>query len=172
MMPENNLPPYETNLPDLRDKIATAPFGTFVELPKGVTIEDLNTPYVTYQEKAREDLKPLVGATIEYAKAVAGIKHDSGKPPLGLLPPKALREVAEVMAFGAKKYGKHNYLAGMDWSRLYDAMLRHVNSFIDGEDNDPETGLSHIAHASCCALFLLEYIKRDIGTDDRYVQSN
>jgi hypothetical protein len=36
-----------------------------------------------------------------------------------------------------------------------------------GEDNDPETGLSHLAHAMCCVMFLLSYHLRKVGTDDR-----
>lgn len=98
----------------------------------------------------------------------AGIKHDQGKPPMSLLPMGALKEVAKVMDFGAKKYGRHNYKNGMDWSRLLDANLRHLSSFIEGEDLDPETQLSHIAHATCCSLFLLEYILSNTGKDDRF----
>lgn len=98
-----------------------------------------------------------------------GVKHDQGKAPMGLLPMKALKEVAKVMDFGKQKYGAHNWRKGMDWSRLYDASLRHISSFVDGEDFDPETQLSHLAHASCCILFLLEYVLEQNGNDDRFI---
>ncbi len=97
-----------------------------------------------------------------------GIKLDSGKPPMGLLPMAALRSVSEVLAFGARKYGAHNWRRGLLWSRLYDAALRHLSAWIEGEDKDTETGLSHLAHASCCLLFLLSYELTGTGLDDRW----
>lgn len=95
-------------------------------------------------------------------------KFDAGKPPLGLISRTALEEEAKVLAFGAQKYGTHNWRAGMDFSRLVDAALRHVYAFADGEDCDKETGLSHLAHARCCLAFLLEYEGKRLGTDDRF----
>lgn len=96
------------------------------------------------------------------------LKKDDGKPPLGLISRIALEEEAKVMAFGAAKYGTHCWRKGMDFSRLGDAALRHVFAFMDGEDKDAETGLSHLAHARCCLAFLLEYEGKKIGTDDRF----
>lgn len=55
----------------------------------------------------------------------------------------------------------------MAWSRLYAALLRHLWAWWRGQDRDPETGLSHLAHVCCCALFLLSYHLRKAGTDDR-----
>lgn len=97
-------------------------------------------------------------------------KYDAGqdKPSMGLVPQLALQEVAKVLDFGAKKYSAHNWRLGMDYSRLYDAVLRHMSSYIAGEDNDKESGLSHIAHAACGTLMLLEYILTETGKDDRY----
>ena len=95
-------------------------------------------------------------------------KFDGGKPPLGLISRRALEEEAKVMAYGVSKYGLHNWRKGMDFTRLADAALRHVYAFVDGEDVDEETGLSHLAHARCCLAFLLEYEGKKIGTDDRF----
>lgn len=50
------------------------------------------------------------------------------------------------------------------------AALRHVFAFIGGEDKDPETSLSHLAHASCCLMFLLEFEDTKKELDDRYKQ--
>jgi hypothetical protein len=98
-----------------------------------------------------------------------GVKHDCGKPPLGLLPWRALVEVAEVLDHGAKKYTRHNWRGGFQYSRLYDAALRHLTAFIEGQDNDEETGISHLAHLSCCTLFLLtQVLEQKPGLDDRY----
>ncbi len=58
------------------------------------------------------------------------------------------------------------------WSRPLAACLRHVFSYIGGEDKDPETGLSHLAHASCCLMFLLEFETTRLDLDDRYKNAN
>lgn len=94
-------------------------------------------------------------------------KHDQEKNPLELLPFEALEEVGKVLQFGAKKYDAHNWRKGFIWSRLIGAAIRHVFSFARGEDKDPETGYSHLAHAACCILFLLSFQITNNGTDDR-----
>lgn len=97
-----------------------------------------------------------------------GLKYDIGKVPLELLPVEALIEIAKVMAFGAEKYGRHNWRKGMAWSRLVGAILRHLFAWILGEDKDPESNLNHLAHAGCGILFLLTYEINGSGMDDRY----
>lgn len=100
-----------------------------------------------------------------------GIKNDKDKPRMELLSPIAVREIAKVMTFGAKKYAAHNWRGGIVWSRVLGAALRHMFSFLGGEDKDPETGLSHLAHAGCCIMFLLEYEVTHQHLDDRYKQA-
>lgn len=95
------------------------------------------------------------------------VKFDSSKPPLGLIPRTALEAEAQVLAFGAEKYGRDNWRKGMEWQRMIDAALRHIVAFADGEDMDPESGYHHLAHAKCCLSFLLEYHAKQLGTDDR-----
>ncbi len=86
-----------------------------------------------------------------------GIKYDSKKPKMNLLPPKAIVEVAKVLTFGAQKYGPENWKELEDLQNRYLAgALRHIFAHMDGEQLDPETGLSHMAHALCCLLFKLE----------------
>jgi hypothetical protein len=99
---------------------------------------------------------------------LGGIKHDNEKVRVELLPTKPLLMIGDVLTFGAKKYAAHNWRGGFDYSRLIGANLRHILAFNDGEDNDPESGLSHMAHAGCCTLFLLEQIAKGTGNDDRY----
>lgn len=99
-----------------------------------------------------------------------GTKHDSGKEPIWLLPKSALLEVTRVLAFGAKKYDAWDWAAGMDYSRLLSASQRHIWAFEEGQDKDPETNLSHLAHAICCLLFLLTYTITKTGRDDRHAK--
>ena len=101
-------------------------------------------------------------------KSNDAIKNDQEKIPLDLLPPESLEEIGKVLHFGAKKYAAHNWRKGMNWSRLIAASLRHIFAFVRGENNDPETGLSHLAHAGCCILFLLSFQLTNNGSDDRF----
>lgn len=97
-----------------------------------------------------------------------GIKKDDGKPRLDLLSTIALTEIAKVMTFGAKKYDAHNWRGGFKYSRLIAAILRHVLAYNGGEKLDPETGISHLAHAGCGIMFLLEFEVTGAGEDDLY----
>lgn len=97
-----------------------------------------------------------------------GQKLDAGKPPLDLLDRVALEEIARVLDFGRRKYAAHNWRKGIALSRLLAACLRHVFAFIDGESKDPESGLSHLAHAACCLMFALRLHRDRPDLDDRY----
>ena len=96
------------------------------------------------------------------------VKFDQGKMPLNLLSSEALNQTAAVLLFGADKYAAHNWRDGFLWSRPLAAAMRHITAFNDGEDRDPESGLSHLAHAACCIMFLLEFEKTHPELDDRY----
>lgn len=94
-------------------------------------------------------------------------KFDSGKVMMELIPPELLEAVGTILTFGAQKYAARNWEQGMDWSRVYGALLRHLNAWWGGEELDPETGKSHLWHAGCCIAFLITYEQRQVGTDDR-----
>ncbi len=98
-----------------------------------------------------------------------GTKHDTGKPPMSLLDRKWLEGTAKVLAFGANKYAANNWRKGISYSRLTDAALRHLHAYNDGEENDPESGISHLYHASCCLMFLANMSETRPDLDDRYV---
>ena len=88
---------------------------------------------------------------------MTGLKFDSEKPRMDLLPPKAIFEVAKVLGFGAEKYGPENWRLLDNLQGRYTAgALRHIFAHMDGEELDPESGTSHLAHALCCLLFKLE----------------
>ena len=88
---------------------------------------------------------------------MTGVKYDGEKPKMHLLPPKAINEVAKVLTFGAQKYDEENWRKLEDLqSRYSSGALRHIFAHLDSENLDPESGLSHLAHAICCLLFKLE----------------
>ena len=101
------------------------------------------------------------------------VKYDKGKPRMDLLPPKALKGIAEIFTFGASKYEDFNYKNGdgLDWDRPYAALIRHMNAWNDGEDIDPESGKSHLYHAGCCIMMLIDLVDSGIGKDTRFKQT-
>lgn len=109
----------------------------------------------------------------EFAESVAAspkAKTDDGnKPPLAMLPWKALRKVSAVQVYGFKKYGDYyNYKKGMEVSRQLNCAIRHIADYMDGITLDKESGESHLAHAATRILFALENIEDGTVTDDRY----
>ena len=110
-------------------------------------------------------ISPASAAEIASGK---GTKDDFLKPRMDLLPSEPLEEIARVLEFGARKYTAHNWRNGMVFGRPFAAVIRHLWAWWRGEDKDPETGLSHLAHAGCMLLFLHTYEITKTGTDDRY----
>ena len=78
------------------------------------------------------------------------------KAPMHLIPPYALEQTAWVHKFGAERYGAYNWRkTGVCATTYVSAIMRHLNAWRDGEDLDPESGISHIAHiASSCNILL------------------
>ena len=102
--------------------------------------------------------------TAENPKEAAGRQ----KPQLHLIPPVASILEAEVLALGAKKYVAYNWRgAGINVSTYISAMLRHIAAYADGEDADPESGVSHIAHVRACTAIMLDAISLNNANDDR-----
>lgn len=103
------------------------------------------------------------------SNASAGVKYDQDKPDMSLLSSIAITELTAVLDFGKRKYAAHNWRKGISTTRLLGAALRHIFAYLRGETNDPETGLSHIAHAMCCCMFILELKVTHPQLDDRFV---
>jgi hypothetical protein len=99
------------------------------------------------------------------------MKYDEGKPQLGLIPPEALIEIAQVLGFGAAKYGVNNWRDDGNkspWTRTYSSIQRHLNAWHSGEDLDPESGKSHLAHATTQLIILMIHQMEHPECDDRY----
>jgi hypothetical protein len=96
-----------------------------------------------------------------------GKKFDNEKLPMELIPTSALVQIAKVLAHGKEKYGEWNWSKGMEWNRFVGAALRHLLAWKAGEDKDPDSGLSHLAHLGACIVFLLTYEELGIGNDNR-----
>ncbi len=97
---------------------------------------------------------------------------DGVKLPYELLPAKAIDEVVQVLQFGARKYEEHGWrnISEEELPKLLGAAMRHVFAYLRGEKVDKETGIDHLAHASCDLLFIqeLKYIikEKEDGRED------
>ena len=90
------------------------------------------------------------------------------KTPLHLLPPYALALIAWAHKEGAEKYGAWNWRkTGVCATTYIGAIMRHLAAWQDGEDNDPDSGLSHIAKIGACCNILLDAEHCGKLVDDR-----
>lgn len=110
----------------------------------------------------------IVAKEIKDEVLAKGGRFDHEKVRFDLLEPTAIKSLAEVFTIGAKKYADNNWIEHpMAWSRIIASLYRHLNAFQQGEDFDPETGLSHAAHVAWNAMALTSYFNNKCGKDDR-----
>lgn len=90
------------------------------------------------------------------------------KYPFSTISAPVIAEIGVAMMEGALKYGRHNYRAiGVRASVYYDAALRHMTSWWEGEDIDPDSGLHHITKALATLAVLRDSILQGNMNDDR-----
>jgi hypothetical protein len=90
------------------------------------------------------------------------------KSPLSTVPANVIAEIGVAMLEGSCKYGRHNYRAsGVRASVYYDAAMRHLMSWWEGEDIDRDSGLSHITKLLACMTVLRDAMHQGMLTDDR-----
>lgn len=100
---------------------------------------------------------------------VKGARFNEGKPRLDLLPLDALRGVADVFEYGARKYAENNWRGGMLYSTMLASTLRHLLAFQVRENHDQESELHHIDHAITNLLMLRWFIMHGMDhLDDRW----
>jgi Domain of unknown function (DUF5664) len=90
------------------------------------------------------------------------------KAPMSTVSAAVLAEIGVAMLEGAAKYGRHNYrAAGVRASIYYDGTMRHLMAWWEGEDIDPDSGLSHITKAITSLVVLRDAMIQGMCTDDR-----
>lgn len=101
----------------------------------------------------------------------SALRYNEGKPKLSMLMemPDALTGVTHVLEFGAAKYARSNFLNGLPMTQVVDSMARHLLKFMSGEDIDAESGLPHVDHIACNALFLSQFQHTHPHCDDRSI---
>lgn len=150
------------------DKPQLGPFNdsheslTFHRLPDGMPVCEHGVPFDT---TCRECRAPTPGASKPTnPKDAVGIR----KAPLSTVPANVLAELGVAMLEGAAKYGRHNYrTAGVRASVYYDGVMRHLMAWWEGEDIDPDSGLSHITKAIASLTVLRDAMMQAMWEDDR-----
>ena len=91
------------------------------------------------------------------------MKFNEGKPKMHLVYTSFMESVARVRQFGIEKHGSSTGWKTTDVIDHIDAALRHITAYKSwligeamGEENDPESGLDHLAHAACNLMFEIE----------------
>lgn len=94
------------------------------------------------------------------------LRYNEGKPKWSLIHFKSIEPMVRVLEYGAEKYtvgdvsGKENWKKDLDTTEVLESLSRHLFALMDGEELDPESGLHHIGHIMCNAMFY-KYHKKD-----------
>jgi len=87
-----------------------------------------------------------------------GLKYDDGKLLMSLVEPEFIEGTAEVLTYGANKYEPNSWQNVADGEKRYkDALLRHLMSYLKGEEKDEESNISHLKHIACNVMFLMSF---------------
>jgi len=101
-----------------------------------------------------------------------GTRDNKNKLNWSLTSFRALEPMVKVLMFGAKKYDSHNWKKGLKYSEICESLMRHLISFIDGENKDKESKLAHVGHILCNAMFLSYMFLFRKDMDDRFIDKN
>lgn len=92
---------------------------------------------------------------------------------LTVFPDTAVAYGALALTEGDLKYGAYNFrVAGVLASIYVAALNRHVAKWFNGEDEDPKTGVPHLANAIACLGVLIDAIVAGKLKDDRPPKSD
>ena len=97
-----------------------------------------------------------------------GTRANQSKPKWSLVPQSALLPMVAVLEFGANKYAPFNWQKGLIITEICESLKRHLDAFMEGEDNDIESNLPHVGHIQCNALFLSWMLQNKPELDDRF----
>lgn len=97
---------------------------------------------------------------------ITGGKKGAKLARFSLIPPDFLWALAEHYGVGSQKYDDRNWEKGYKWSLSLDAHGRHLSQWLQGEDNDEETGSNHLIASVWHLIALWWFAKRGRGTDD------
>lgn len=154
---------YRVDMP----KWATMVTGTVLTFKNTKNVKAMRNPIIPYN-----------GCASTPVEKKQGLRFNSNKVRMDLVPHSAIEGIAKVLTYGANKYtikdeegniiskGDNNWKLGMPWLEVYASLERHLLAWKSGEDYD-ESGELHIDHVLTNAAFLREYISIYPQGDDR-----
>jgi hypothetical protein len=93
------------------------------------------------------------------------------KAPIRFVPPSLMIAVAPILELGGIKY---NDGEPVNWRKYdvklsiyYEAAMRHMASWYDGEELDPESEKPHTWHAAACLAIIIDATLNGTAIDDR-----
>lgn len=133
-------------------------------------VKDLVDNSSISQETAEKIMSGLLAPAADGTdRTKAGMmRFNSGKLRMSLVPASYGQYAAKVLEYGAIKYSANNWRKGGNWMEIYESLQRHIDSFREGEDFDPESGLPHLSHAAFNLMVLIEFFDKGLGNDDRF----
>ena len=102
------------------------------------------------------------------------LRYNQGKPDYTLIDFQSLLPMVDVLTYGMVKYTTKENTGRENWKKTcenpkqhLESMFRHWMALCDGESLDKESGLPHIGHIMCNAMFYsyhtnIKYNREDI----------
>lgn len=126
------------------------------------------------EEKQREILNKIAQQTLRKQddahkslvaelskKKTQGLRYNDGKLKWSYVHFESLEPMVRVLMFGAQKYEPFNWQKGLKKEEVLESAMRHLTRMIDGEIDDKESGLPHVGHLMCNAMFYQYMVLRD-----------
>jgi uncharacterized protein YuzB (UPF0349 family) len=110
------------------------------------------------KDEIEKEVDDFTQALIERDKQA--LRYNQGKVQWSLVDYKSIEPMVRVLEYGCLKYSKNNWKKGMPVSQIIESMLRHTYKLLEGELVDPESGIEHVGHIQCNAMFLA-YVLRE-----------
>jgi hypothetical protein len=140
--------------------------GNFRRLFSRMTGEHLGNMLPSLKRHGVSEPQPSTPVELATQQVSGGLRYDTGKLRLDLLPAEWELELARITTEGSKKYAPRNWEKGMAWSKMIGCFRRHVLKFMLGEKYDKETGCHHLGLAAWNLLALMSYDMRKLGDND------
>ena len=143
-------------------------------LKQEADVREQGPPNPELERQLREALERAEALTVQHKKTAT--KDTNPKDAVGIrkwrvfttIPFTIMWELGVAMLEGARKYGRHNYrVAGVRGSVYIDAAMGHLTQWWEGEDLDPDTGLSHITKAIASLAVMRDAMINGRFLDDR-----
>jgi hypothetical protein len=99
-----------------------------------------------------------------------GMRYNDGKLKWSYVHWASIEPMVRVLMFGAQKYEPFNWQKGLKKDEILESMMRHIAKLMDGEMNDPESGLPHIGHIQCNAMFYQYMVSKELELEKKRAQ--